>query len=273
MKIWLSVIATLFILTGCSGANDSSDKKEVTGSLLKVHNGFFSQRNQNYLSQKCDVDLKQQKISLFKDLEKRSSALIELSNKYYTEAEHHENFQVLKFGPARFYIRNDIKNHEDKWQLDDPVSWINILNFYSKTIKENNNFEAWYDLNKMARGILADDQDRLNNKLNLSLKREDIPILESAIAAVGICAEDESCTDLNLPLSIEEWMKQKRYYPKNLSAIRESQGEEFRRNISVFYKELKYDMRKLLNIVIIHFSKCVYQKLKQGQLFILVGRR
>jgi len=70
-KVFLAV-ATTFIFLGSSTVDAGNSKKKNTGALLKLHKSFYSPRNEKYLSQKCDIDLKQQKVSLIKDLEKRS---------------------------------------------------------------------------------------------------------------------------------------------------------------------------------------------------------
>ncbi|MES2769763.1 MAG: hypothetical protein V4596_11520 [Bdellovibrionota bacterium] len=247
MKLWVILIIIASSVSACSGSSGKGGAESYEGNVVELHNRFFTEGG-DYLSQRCDIDLKDKKTKLLTDLQSKHADLVQLKNSYYAKESGDKNgkFEILNFGPAKFSRERFPVQHKDVWQESDGLSWYNIIKYYEKILANPKaSLEDWYDLDIDVRNILPDDQSRILELQNMSLGRRDKENLKLIMEITESCIENNQCSKLELSASLEAWVQSKSYYPLNLKKIRSaSSQDEFKKRLRTFNADLNFDYDK-----------------------------
>ncbi|MBS1971121.1 MAG: hypothetical protein JSU04_12480 [Bdellovibrionales bacterium] len=198
----LLVGSFLFTLAACQKSSDTPANNEAVkplylGDLDKKMNEIYAQENEPRMDV-CDLQWRPKILEIARVLEEKRKDIEALAKKKNSE----NNIVGTDFGSFKFI--DDMSNPpgKDEWTTF-TSSWSEIVRDY-EIIKDNPQNPYWVNLNRKARGMVADDQSRISYGSFYGLTKDSGPVIIAIKEKLENCQKDLVCT--NPGLTDDEWV-------------------------------------------------------------------
>lgn len=219
LSIFLTT-ASVLALSACGGGSgkiadpveEDYEHGPFLGDLDKKLAEIYG-KDREIFFEPCDFQNRRKIFEIGKELEKRRGQL-SLFNEGKREAAKDD---YLKFGEFQF-AKSKPKAAEDKWS-EWEWSWTELIRQY-EYIKTHPSDEYWDWLNSAVRGVVADDDDRLNGFFK-GAKRSSGPMAAALNEVITACDANEDCTNPPFTSEQKEFLNNSgvfRFYWKDLES-------------------------------------------------------
>jgi hypothetical protein len=237
---WFSLAILMALVTGCAKTKPpaqnearSSHHQQAKGKISENLAKLRETRNQGA----CDHDPEIRKLQaeLALALDAREEEIRKASDLSTPE----KGWRRFELGPI--HVHEPIENPKPKagW-IKYAKSWKRIHDDYLK-IKDTPTSAEWVTLNQRVRGIIVDDENRLNGR-NLLLHRTDGPQVIAAHDALAKCVLDEKCTEPAFDTASTELLAKNPFYRSFVSEIaKQADAVDKREWLKAFQERLSRD--------------------------------
>lgn len=246
----LEVLPFLLLVTACSGGGSGGDRtadnergEQYLGELDKKMSELYRQENEPYLK-KCDHDWKERALEISRALESRRGE-IETFYKQHLENTSKDKFDYIEMGTYTFLQNKQPVVGEDRWDTYS-YSWQQAYQKYIQ-VKDLPVNKDWASLNFYVRGMVMDEERRIERGSNTGLSKDAGPTVQAIYNKVKACYEDNACTLPTLTRSELLFL---------------DQGDEGYFSGQLFYNSSRYSFSELRDLVrkLLNYTKRNYQR-------------
>lgn len=184
------VIVMLIGVLGCQRSsapkNHDSERPLYLGNLDQKMNEIYDEQNKDHMNV-CDHQWRNKALEISRVLEEKREAIEALSQ----ENTQKDPEEILDMGPFKFIDDSEQVAGKDEWTLK-TFSWSRIAKVYD-WIKDTPKDPRWVTLNRMARGIVTDDEKRIKRGIFYNLSRQAEPMVFEIEKKAGACQADATC--------------------------------------------------------------------------------
>jgi len=150
---------------------------------------------------------------------------------------------TLQIGPAKFREFIDPAPPQDLWS-EHRYGWPLLYERYLK-IKDEPDSREWAVINKTARSIIVDDENRLLAQMDYSLDERSRPEIEAALSAIAGCLDKGDCSPLEPAQPVGAWLAGRPQFRRQLQRFARGEKEPLRKISRALEKDIesRYSLR------------------------------
>lgn len=241
-KIHLSIFIITSI-TACTffdkGSSNKSDNKYYDGDLEIKFKEIYSKDNESLFEQ-CDFNNRTLIFEISRALNQKKEAI----DQFYKEIASSKDVEKIFFGKYQFLVRDVEKIAPNEWK-EKSISWDQIIKLYLeiKTMPVNFN---WAYLNKLVRGIVFDDENRLHDAVFMGVKHDSESMLRNIKEKISDCLSDSTCVKLEFSEMEKRFLKISKIFDFYLYYINDSDVSLFkkREKLLKFEKWISFSLKR-----------------------------
>lgn len=231
--------SVVFTLAACQKSNEAPASNNDTvrplylGDLDKKLNEIYGKDNEEMMDV-CDKQWRPKILEIARVLEEKRKDIEALAQKNNAE----KNIVGVDFGSFKFVDDMGKPPGADEW-TSFTSSWSEIVSDY-EVIKDDPTNPFWVNLNRMARGMVIDDDGRISGYF-YGLSKDSGPVIEAIKNKLEACQQDPACTTPDFTQSEKNYLKTNVVYDYYLRVLRSSQSNVTRKReiIDRFVKRIQ----------------------------------
>lgn len=224
------LLSSLLLFSGCSRStpsslsttkqNDQITHRTLNGALLDVVKGLAD----GHGFTACDRSQQNAKLELAADLDHLAPKLQAMATL------DDDNMPVIKVGPtillddresAEKSYRESLTAVGDGW-VEDPFNWDELFALH-RELKGHPENPDWTKLNRLTRGWLLDDEERIKEEDSKAIGRKEVMAIARALPLLDACMAVESCVDVDLENDVVATLSGDDYFLKTWSTLKHPQ--------------------------------------------------
>lgn len=193
--LFSGVLFASFLQIGCSGnpsrskTSDGGKPAPFTGDLIELVDKLYNKTIFKLSS--CDSENRDRVIVITTALQSKKDEIDALRKSIIGKESETDQGKYTKIG--KYSFRKPTKNvTEDKWETTSYDSWIELEQIYNK-IKDTNVSKDWIALDSEVRGMMTDENDRMNSGVNYSLGKDSKEKIAQISKALRECLNNSEC--------------------------------------------------------------------------------